>query len=148
MDDHLASHNSAQRYFVTGADDSGTENYLDLDGFEGHKPTKILHIQSHGLASSPLPGAHLIGLNLGGLHDSMVAIGGEHPAHKPTGLGAGGVALYNADGSILKMVGTAPTLACSTFTITCGGATFTFSSSGLAITGGNITVNGVAVVVP
>lgn len=142
MDDFMTTRNAAHRFFVKKHDDSKSENYLNLDGMDDFQPTEVMHIQPHGFSSNPPEGAHLVGLHLGHSAEKMVAFGGEHPKHKPKNLGAGNVALYNADGTIMKMVGKNAEYTGSKFTFKCGGVTMVVSGDGVAITGGKVTHEG------
>lgn len=153
MDEFYGNRNALHRFLVSKADDSGEENYLDLTGLAGHSPTKVLHIQPHGFSSVPMSDAHLIGLRMG-LHDDMlVALGGEKGSLKPTSLGAGNTAIYNADGSIMKLIGKNGAInadgdfavTVKSFTIKCGGVTLSITNSGVAITGGTVTNDGHAI---
>lgn len=141
MDDWHSGRNSAHRFTVSKVDDSGTENYLNLSGIPGYKPTKVMHVQPFGLSSPPPSGSHLIGLHLGHSAEKMVAFGGEHSDHKPKSIGAGNVALYNADGTIMKMIGKNAEYVGSSFTFKCGGVTMVLNSDGLTITSGQVKHN-------
>lgn len=142
MDDFNSGRNAAHRFFVDRIDDSGSENYLDLSGGPGGNPTKVLHVQPFGLSAPPPAGAHLIGMNLGHSAEKLVAFGGEHGAHKPKGVGGGNVALYNADGTIMKMIGKNAEFVGGSFTFKCGGVTMVLNGDGLTITGGHIQHQG------
>jgi len=158
---YYPSRNTGSRMFVKQVDDSSTENYVDYDnGQDFFSPTKVLHVQPHGFSSIPVQDAHMLVAHMGHRHDSPYAFGGEHPKHKPTKLGAGNTALYNASGQIIKMIGkdrndTIPgdltqgmqngTITVKSLTIKCGDVTFKISSKGVDITGGYVKVNGHAI---
>lgn len=139
--------NSWHRYLVDKVDDEGKENYHDIEGMDGHEPTKVLHIQPHGFSSISPKGSHGVGIHMGHNYDMMAFLGGEHPDHKPKKLGAGNTALYNADGTIMKMIGKDITLdAKGTMTktlkelvIKCGDVTMTINKDGVKIKGGKVT---------
>jgi phage gp45-like len=164
-DDYHITRNAVHRYQVVKVEDKDGENYLDLKGFEGHEPTKVLHIQPHGFVSVPVKDAHLICVHLGHQYDLMVAIGGEHSEKKPKNLGEGNSAFYNADGSIMKMIKKDVSLEhegdyshkaknsktkvkenheieAKKFKIKCGNVTLTMDDKGVNIEGGEIKHNG------
>ena len=88
-------------------------------------------------------------MRLRGESDLAVILGFEDPNTRQKKIGSGNAALYNADGSVWKMVGKSPSFSCGetcsltakTFVFTCGGVTMTLSGDGLAITGGRVTHN-------
>lgn len=146
MSDMFAGRNNAYRVQIGNVNDTGTENYHDYAGTAGESHTKVLHIQSHGFSGVPAIGAHAMALALGSRRDVVALLGGEHQSFKPKGLGAGNTAFYNADGTIMKMIGKNITLdGADTWTMTIGGVVFKFSSAGLEVTGGDIKHNGKSV---
>ncbi|WP_319517234.1 phage baseplate assembly protein V [uncultured Martelella sp.] len=116
------------RQFVSG---QGLYN----DGF-----TKILRIEPWGYASVPVAGSRGIAVPLGGNADMAVFLGGESGGHRPPGLPAGASALYDANGNIIKCVGTGIVIdvAGRTIDITAGQWTLT----GNATITGNVTIDG------
>ncbi|WP_338664987.1 phage baseplate assembly protein V [Pararoseomonas sp. SCSIO 73927] len=53
------------------------------------------HVQTYGLATAPLAGAHVVVVCVGGSRDHPVAVAVEDPRFRPGGLGAGEVCLYS-----------------------------------------------------
>ena len=131
------------------ADDTGDIQTASAYGHASERLDAILRIQSHGFSSNPPVGSHGIGLRLRGESDLAVLLGLEHQDTRPRNLGVGDSALYNADGSIWRMVGKNPTfdalgdvvLTAKSFTFKCGGVTMKLSGDGLALTGGSVTHN-------
>ncbi|NTF87489.1 hypothetical protein G6L46_10170 [Agrobacterium rhizogenes] len=97
--------------------------------------TDIHRIEPHGFMSNPIKGAKALLLSPNDDPDQAYVIGGEHPDHRPSGLPSGAAAIYDANGNIVKLVGT-------NITISSGGVTMVISPDGVAITGGTITHNG------
>lgn len=87
---------------------------------------------------------------IGHPHNPPLFLGFQDSTTRPQKIGAGNSALYNADGSIWKMVGKNPTFACAetctltakSFVFKCGGVTWTLDGGGLRQTGGKVTHNG------
>jgi phage baseplate assembly protein V len=109
-EDYFHHRNVAHRYEVTKVDDSGDIQMIDGSGMEDELHTEIMRVFPHGFSSNPPVGSHMLAMGLGGRRDSLVAFGGEHPDHRPKNLAPGDSVLYNADGSIWKMVGKDATL--------------------------------------
>ncbi|MFX8766399.1 phage baseplate assembly protein, partial [Acinetobacter baumannii] len=92
--------------------------------------------QQHGFSSVPPVGAHGVGVTIGSNRDMLMALGGEMPAKRPKSLGVGNTALYNADGSIWKLVGKDATfdaegnctMTVKSLTVNCGGVSMTISA--------------------
>jgi len=94
-----------RRARVTRVDDDGTQQLVDLSGLKNDKPRKVWHLQQYGVTGNPPADAEMLLLALGGGSDRPLALGGEHREHRPKGLPPGGVALYDAHGKVLKMIG-------------------------------------------
>ena len=150
MEDYYSNRNSGARYsLVKINDDSGGEQYVDIQGWENDFPTKVMRVQQHGFASVPIKDSHHFGIHQGNSRDRIYLIGGEHPDKRPRKLGDGNSALYNADGSIWKMVGKSPsykaeedtTLESRSFVFKCGDVTMTLDKDGLTIKGGKVKHN-------
>lgn len=106
--------------------------------------TRIHRIESHGFASSPVKGAK--GLILPSSRDPELAfvLGLESPEHRPADLPAGGTAIYDAAGNVMKYVmgdGVTVDVAGNAYVIRKGGVSLTISGDGVAIEG-NVTING------
>ncbi|MEJ1928853.1 hypothetical protein WDZ92_01080 [Nostoc sp. NIES-2111] len=106
--------------------------------------TRIHRIESHGFASSPVKGAK--GLILPSSRDPELAfvLGLESPGHRPADLPAGGTAIYDAAGNVMKYVmgaGVTVDVAGNAYVIRKGGVSLTVSADGVAIEG-NVTING------
>lgn len=133
---------SAGRFTVKKVKDDDDIQFVHAEGMVGEEFEKVMRILPHGLASHPPAGAHLLGVRLGHRSDTLALIGGEHHEKRIRNIGEGNTALYNADGSIMKMIKKDVTLEASTVTIKCGGVTMIISGDGVAITGGRVTHNG------
>ncbi len=90
--------------------------------------TRIHRIEPHGFASSPIKGAKALLFSPNGDPDQAYVIGGEHPSHRPVGLPGGAVALYDANGNIIKLIGDE--------------AIFDFGSRTATFTAGHWTISG------
>lgn len=138
--------NAAARFEVVSFDDSGGENYATVLGLTDERLSNVIHIQPHGFSSVPVAGAHMLGVSMNGQRDSIMLLGGESSSHKPTGLGSGNTAFYNADGTIMKMIGKNVVLNASgdvtytvkSITFKAGGNTLVFSAAGLYMNGVNV----------
>lgn len=71
-------------------------------------------------------------------------LGLESPGHRPADLPAGGTAIYDAAGNVMKYVmgdGVTVDVAGNAYVIRKGGVSLTISADGVAIEG-NVTING------
>lgn len=121
------------------------QQFVSGRGGYGDGWTGIHRIETHGFASSPIKGAKGLVLPMPGNPDQAFILGGEHPGHRPTGLPAGGTAIYDAGGNVTKYVmadGVTMDVAGNAYTVRKGGVTFTISAAGVAIEGGTLTHNG------
>lgn len=107
----LFEHDDALRSMVRrvalaeAGDDAGTQfRSRRARGLRGEELDGVLAVQQHGFASSPPSGSEGLVVALGGRSDRPVLLGLEHREHRPRGLGAGGAALYDAHGKLLKFV--------------------------------------------
>lgn len=83
-------------------DDSGDAQMMKVRGFSGEEFTEVRRAQAHGITSNPPPDA--VGLFLRhGSSDRLTAFGFETPG-RPRNLPRGATALYNADGTIWKLL--------------------------------------------
>ena len=99
-----AIRNMLRRGTVVEVDDSGGQQRLRVRGLAGEELADILRVQSHGLTSTPMPGAVGIIAALGGRSDRAVLLGLESEAYRPRNLNPGGTAIYDAQGKVLKFV--------------------------------------------
>lgn len=90
------------RAAIVSVDDSGEWQKTKVTGFKDEEFSEVLRAQSHGLSSNPPPGSVGNFLRLGS-SDRLVALGFETPG-RPRDLPAGATALYNADGTIWKLL--------------------------------------------
>lgn len=87
---------------IVSVDDSGPQQKITVRGFSGEEFTDVVRAQSHGLASNPPPGA--VGTFLRhGSSDRLTALGFETDG-RAKDLPVGVPALYNADGTIWKLL--------------------------------------------
>jgi phage baseplate assembly protein V len=94
-----------RRATVTEVDDSGTQQILrKMRGLASERPEDVYRPQAHGFSSHPPTGSEGLFLSLGGRSDRLVGLGFEHKDKRPKNLPEGGVALYDADGKILKII--------------------------------------------
>lgn len=104
-----AEHDDALRSMIRRArnlkvDDSGDQQLVDLMGLAGDKPRKVVHFLPHGFSANPPTNSDGLLLALGGRSDRLAYLDGGHKDHRPKSLPAGGTALYDADGKVLKIV--------------------------------------------
>ena len=90
--------------------------------------TRVHHIEPHGFMSNPIKGAKALILSPNGDPDQAYLFGGEHPSHRPSGLPGGATAIYDASGSIIKLVNSE--------------VVFDFQSKTATFTAGQWTING------
>lgn len=87
---------------IVSVDDSGEGQRIKVKGFAGEEFSEVLRAQSHGVSSNPPPGAVGNFLRLGS-SDRLVALGFETPG-RPRDLPIGSTVLYNADGTVWKLL--------------------------------------------
>jgi phage baseplate assembly protein V len=149
-EDYYSGRNNSARFEMNEFFEDKGVSYAKVRGLDGETFDRVMRIQQHGFASVPAKGSHALGVAMGGRRDSLMLLGGEHAKHRPRNLGDGNTALYNADGTIWKMVGeTANLTAKKSVSIEskgmkfkCGNCTMTFDEDGLHITGGTIRHDG------
>lgn len=127
--------------FQLDADEERGDGYLYASGRgrAGHAPKNILQPQQFGFASRPPAGSVGMQLAMGGDHSTSLLLGLEHPGFRPK-LPAGGGAIYDQWGGILKFVteGAVMDVQSRTVTFSAGGWTV----NGPATFNGNVTING------
>lgn len=89
---------------VVKVNDSGPQQIVDVHGAFGDKPRKIWRVQDFGYSSNPPAGSEGLLQALAGNSDRLIYRDGGHQEHRPKNLPAGGTALYDADGKLLKIV--------------------------------------------
>jgi phage gp45-like len=94
--------NALTRARLTAFDDGGEFQKASFRGFAGETFTDVHRIQMHGFSSHPPKDA--VGLMMRmGESDRLVAFGFDTP-NRPRDLAAGGTAIYDQHGNVLKMV--------------------------------------------
>jgi phage gp45-like len=96
--------NLITRARLTALRDDGETQVMDLVGHKGETFTGVPRQQTHGFSSHPPADAVGTFLRMGE-SDRLLALGYETPG-RPRSLPAGATALYNADGSVWKLLGT------------------------------------------
>lgn len=116
------------------------QQFVSGRGAYGDGYTRIHRIESHGFASSPVKGAK--GLILPSSRDPELAfvLGLESPGHRPADLPAGGTAIYDAAGNIMKFIGDGIVVDVAGRTITTTAGDWVLN--GPATINGDLTVNG------
>ncbi|WP_313194598.1 phage baseplate assembly protein [Shinella zoogloeoides] len=126
----------------------GGQQFVSGRGTKADGWTEIHRIEPHGFASMPIKGGKGLLLPMPGNPDTAFVLGGESPANRPGDLPAGGSALYDAAGNIIRMVmedGVVVDLVGASYSIRKGGVSLTVSGDGVDILGGYLKVNGVRV---
>ena len=108
-------------------------------GFAGDRYTEILLIEPHGMAGEPVEGGQGLLLSPNGIPEETYFFGGAKPGLRPS-LPAGGKAIYDAAGNIVKCVGSGVVIDAGSRTINIASGTWTITGNG-TITG-NLQVNG------
>jgi phage gp45-like len=93
-----------RRATLLKTDDTGTQQILRKLRGNGERPEDVVRFQDHGISSHAPAGSEGWLAALGGRSDRLAALGFQHKEHRPKNLPEGGVALYDADGKILKIV--------------------------------------------
>lgn len=102
MTSEFWSASSVSRGRIVSVDDSGENQTVVVAGFRGERFSGVLRGQPHGYSSNPPVDAVGNFLRLGS-SDRLVALGYETPG-RPRDLPTGSPALYNADGTIWKLL--------------------------------------------
>lgn len=87
---------------VSEIDDSGATQFMTVKGFRDETFTRVRRAQPHGFSSNPPVGAAGDFIRLGS-SDRLVALGFETDG-RPKSLPPGVPALYNADGTVWKLL--------------------------------------------
>lgn len=86
------------------ADDSGSQQLVDLMALAGDKPRKVFRPQPFGYTSTPPVDSEGVVLALGGRSDRLVYFDGGHKDYRPTSRPGGSTAIYDAYGQIVSLV--------------------------------------------
>ena len=94
-----------RRATVMKTDDSGSQQILkEMQGLASEVFSDVYRAQPHGFSSHAPKGSEGFFHALGGRSDRLIALGFEHKDKRPRNLPEGGVALYDADGKLLRMI--------------------------------------------
>ena len=104
-EDYYSNRNGAARFTLASLEDKDEAQYAKIDGLPGETFEKVIRIQPHGFTSHPPPGSHMLGIGLGNRRNALALLGGESSEKRHRNIGEGNTAIYNADGTIMKMVG-------------------------------------------
>jgi phage baseplate assembly protein V len=130
--------------------EDGGQQFLSGRGVYNDGYTNVRRLESHGFYSSPPPKSQGLLIYPNGHPDEAYLLGVDHRDHRPSGLGLGATAIYDANGQIIKMVssGLVVDTASKTVTITSGAWTVTapmITFNGNFQVNGNVTVSGTVV---
>lgn len=75
-----------------------------LLGYAGEEFTRVHRVQPFGFHGHAPRGSHGVGLALRGMRDLVVALGCEHPQHRPKNRAVGTTAIYDMWGNIVSLV--------------------------------------------
>lgn len=89
---------------LVGFEDGEGLQRVRATGFAGEEVDRVWRHQPFGFTSSPPPGSEGLLLRLGGRAERTVALGFEHPAHRPTSTPQGGTVIYDAFGNAVSLV--------------------------------------------
>lgn len=92
------------RFELTKTGDGGAQQLLEGRGLPGEELVRVARIMPHGLASHAPAGAHGLGVAVNGRRDEVAVLGLEAAGKRPRDLPAGATALYNADGTVWKLL--------------------------------------------
>lgn len=95
-----------RRGTIEQIDDSGSQQIVRrARGGASETFEDIYRPQPHGFSSHPPKGSEFLVQALGGRSDRLLALGGEHKDHRHKNLPAGATAIYNANGSLITLIG-------------------------------------------
>lgn len=94
----------ATRITLVDTDDTGPQQFSHASGLLGQDISKMTRLQHFGESSNPPVGSEGYALVLGGGSSRMVALGFEHPDHRPTNTPIGGKILYDAGGNAISLI--------------------------------------------
>lgn len=87
---------------IRSVDDAGATQKLEAEGYASERFSDVLRPQQHGFSSNPPDGAVGVFARMGS-SDRLMALGYETEG-RPRNLPRGATALYNADGTIWKLL--------------------------------------------
>lgn len=93
------------RFELAETVDDGDQQLVRGQGLPGEELVRVSRVLPHGLASNAPVGSHGIGLAVNGRRDEVAVIGLEQAGKRQRNLPAGGTALYDASGNVLKFIG-------------------------------------------
>lgn len=94
-----------RRATVLKTDDSGTQQILkQMRGLASELFSDVYRAQPHGFSSHAPAGSEGFFHALGGRSDRLIALGFEHKDHRVRDLPEGATALYDASGTILRLL--------------------------------------------
>jgi phage baseplate assembly protein V len=99
----------------------------------------INSMQFFGFASSPLPGCHIVALNIAADNANGNVIGSNDPRYRPKGMAGGETMLYDSGGQQVYLSNKNGKLS---ITIAAGQEVDITASSAVNITAPNVTING------
>jgi phage gp45-like len=113
--------NGLTRATLVEADDAGTQQVARLRGMRGEDFTKVYRAQPHGLSSNPPVGSEGLLLRMAE-SERVLAIGFEAKDSRPRNVPSGGTVLYDAQGNVIKLLGSSveQDFAARPYTIRCG----------------------------
>jgi phage baseplate assembly protein V len=115
--------------------EEGGQQFLSGRGLYGDGYTKIRRLEPHGFYSSPPGGSQGLVLFPNGNPDEAYLLGIDHRSHRPSGLPAGTAALYDANGNIIKLIGTG-------LVVDVPGKVVTFTTGDWTVNAPMVTFNG------
>lgn len=89
---------------LTGLDDAGALQRASAVGLAGTRYTDVLRLQPFGFSSTPPDGSVGWLMHQSGNYERALALGFEHPDHRPAGLSRGGTRIYDASGQVISIV--------------------------------------------
>jgi phage baseplate assembly protein V len=99
-----------QRGIVKAVDEQHGTRRVQVLTADGQVTPFLEHLDAFGLTGRPLPGAEAVVFQVGGLSDHRVVLTAADARYRPTSLGQGDVALWDAYGHSLTISGTSATL--------------------------------------
>lgn len=90
--------NLVQRGVVDRVDASQKMQTLDISLLNGHKPTKVEHMERYGITYRPHEGAEVLAFMVGGNPDHVVVTDVADRRHRPTNLKAGELMIHDHQG--------------------------------------------------
>lgn len=111
------------------------QQFVDGKGMAGDRFAEVYRPEPHGFASVPVKGGMGVVIASRDRRERAFIFGGENPSLRPKGLPAGGKAIYDAAGNVIKFLGD------SGITIDTASRTITIATGGWTVDG-PVTLNG------